>query len=94
MRACTTDEIAYMLKMLDNHNEFDIIKAALSTHEIVTKIDEAMAYVCDRFISELLDDYLNDDTVVGTAFILGIMQGKRLERTKNSGKRTTASRRI
>ena len=53
-----------------------------------------MAYVCDRFISELLDDYLNDDTAVGTAFILGIMQGKRLERMKNSGKRTTASRRI
>lgn len=94
MRVCTSDEIAYMLKMLDNHRELEIIKSALSIHEIITKIDEDMAYVCDRLISQLLDDYLSDDTITGTAFILGIMQGKRLERMKSSGKRTTASRSI
>ncbi len=55
MRACTTDEIAYMLKMLDNHNEFDIIKAALYTHEIVQKLMKLwLMYVIGLFPSCLM----------------------------------------
>lgn len=94
MRACNDAEYNVLKKMLNAHSEFDIIQNVLSRNEIIIEIDENMAYVCDRLISELLDEWLNDDTAIGTAFILGIMQGKRSERAKNSDKRTTASRSI
>lgn len=94
MRAYNDTEYNILKEMLNVHNEFDIIQKALSRNEIIIGIDENMAYVCDRLISELLDKYLKDDTAIGTAFILGIMQGKRHERMKNSDKRTTASRSI
>lgn len=95
MRVCTEKECEVLKMMLEKHTEeLSILKRALSEPQIIETINQSQAIVYDRIINELFGEYLEDDTIVGTAFILGMMQGKISERKKNSDQRTTANRSI
>lgn len=95
MIVCTKREHLVLRQMLEEHSEeLSIIKRALSEPELITKINQDKVLVYDRIIGELLNDFTDENTIIGTAFILGTMQGKISERKKNSDRRTTANRSI
>ncbi len=94
MRICNEAELKKFSKLLeDNSDELNIIKSALESSAIINNIDKNKALIYDRIISELLDEQLDDDIIVGIAFMLGIIQGQRMA-NKNSDQRTTANRSI
>ena len=95
MIECTQKEHLVLKQILEEHSEeLSVIKRAISEPKLITKINQDKALVYDRIIGELLDDFTDDNTIIGTAFILGTMQGKISERKKNSDQRTTANRSI
>ncbi len=94
MRICNEAELKKFSELLeDNLDELNIVKSALESSAIINNIDKNKALIYDRIISELLDEQLDDDIIVGIAFILGIIQGQRMA-NKNSDQRTTANRSI
>ncbi|MBQ8001871.1 MAG: hypothetical protein IJ297_00300 [Clostridia bacterium] len=95
MIECTQKEHIILKQILEEHSEeLSVIKRAISEPKLITKINQDKALVYDRIIGELLDDFTDDNTIIGTAFILGTMQGIISERKKNSDQRTTANRSI
>lgn len=95
MNICTDKERQQLYHLLETHSEeLSIIKTAISEPKLITKINQDKALVYDRIIGELLDDFTDDNTIIGTAFMLGTMQGIISERKKNSDQRTTANRSI
>lgn len=95
MNICTDKERQRLCHLLEIHSEeLSVIKRALSEPQLIAKIKQDKALVYDRIISELIGEFIDDDTIIGIAFLLGTMQGKISERKKNSDQRTTANRSI
>ena len=95
MKICTNIERNELLKLLENRSkELSIIQKVLSEPHVISRINTDEAIIYDRIIGELLAEHIDDDAIIGTAFILGMMQGEVLAQKKNSDQRTTANRSI
>lgn len=74
------EQAAFLMNQYQD--ELAIVNIAIKNFDVIRSINTQKALLFDRIIDILLEDQLDDDSIIGIAFLLGVKQGIHDERKR------------